>query len=291
MVWPLSDSIDRYYSNKTKPRLPQQISSEKEKSTNSHQAKLSFVLNPNRMRFTAQWIMISKETANVKQLVKFLANGMNIVRISYSLGPMNFLLDVVNNIRQAREEYSRQVGRYVPLAISTDDVGSIIQVGHFLIDKEYFPKGHQVICTNDFGFFRKSNRDILYIGLENLHMILSPGNKINIDFDEVLLLVERIIGTNVLCTVQVSGYLTSRVKVIILGTHVPLVKFTVGDSKALSFAIKNNLDIFCPSSVETAEDVLHIRKVIKNLGGKLAIVAKIDNLEGILKNSQIYMFN
>lgn len=280
MVWPRNDYVGKTYTVNTLPSLALQLPSENEKYFNAHNKELLPLLHPNHVRFTAQWIMISKETASVRQLMKFLANGMNIVRLSYSLGPVSFLLETLNNIRQAREEYSKQVGRYVPLAISTDDVGSIIQVGHFLNEKEYFPKGYQVMCTDDIAFFRKSTRDILYIGLENIHLVLSPGNKINIDFDRVVLTVDKIIGTNISCTVEIPGILTSRVKVFIFGTHISLTKFTLGDFKALSFAIKNNLDIFCPSSVETLEDVLYIRKKIKSLGGKIALVPKIDNLEG-----------
>lgn len=280
MVWPRNDYKNENYTNNTKLCLPVQLPSENEKFNNAHHKELLPLLNPNRVRLTAQWIMISKETATVKQLIKFLASGMNIVRLSYSLGPVSFLLELLKNIRQAREEYSQQIGRYVPLAISTDDVGSVIQVGHFLKEKEYFPKGHQVICTEDNAFFHKSNRDYLYIGLKNMHVVLSPGNKINIDFDEVVLAVDGVVGTNIVCTVELAGYLTSRVKVIIFGTHVSSSKFSAEDFKALSFAVKNNLDIFCPSSIENAEDVLYIRKKIKTLGGNIAIVPKIDNWEG-----------
>ena len=115
-----------------------------------------------------------------------------------------------------------------------------------------------------------------------LHEELQPGQEILIDDGLVAIRVERIEGTNIVCTVENGGTLSANKSINIPGVHIQLPALTEKDIDDIRFGVENDFDFIAASFVRRAADVEAVRAVLHDCGGDdVKIIAKIENQEGV----------
>jgi pyruvate kinase len=83
-------------------------------------------------------------------------------------------------------------------------------------------------------------------------------------------------GSNIHCTVIMGGELRSRKGLNIPGIDLGTSAFTPRDLECLTFALQQGVDAISQSFVDTAQDILDVRKAAQNLGYDPFIIAKIE---------------
>ena len=119
--------------------------------------------------------------------------------------------------------------------------------------------------------------------------MVKPGNRLYLNDGLVQLVVDRVEGLDVHCTVEVGGELRSRKGLNLPGIHLGICAFTDHDRACLEFALANGVDAVSQSFVETAADIEAVRAAAQALGKQPFIIAKIersdalDHLDSILE--------
>ena len=97
---------------------------------------------------------------------------------------------------------------------------------------------------------------------------------------------------DVLCSVVNGGLLGEHKGINLPGTHVSLPSLTEKDRRDLHFGLQHGVDVVALSFVRTAKDVQQAKDIIRQQGGSVPLIAKlekpqaIDNLEAILEAAE-----
>jgi len=214
---------------------------------------------------------------------KLIKMGMNVARLNFSHGSYKEHLQVIENIRQA----SLKIGQ--PIAILQDLGGPKIRIGKIIKEPIFLKEGSSFILTN-----RKVPGDEQEVSLTFpfLPQKVKKGDCIFLADGTLELKVKEFTSTNIICRVVRGGKLTSHQGVNIPNISMDIPSLTEKDYQDILFGIKNKVDFIGLSFIRRAEDVLKVRKILKeNKAEEISLIAKIekkeavDNLKEIIENS------
>ncbi len=225
------------------------------------------------MRKTKIVCTIGPATKEVETLKKLILAGMNVARINFSHGNYEDQKGYIEAIKQAREELN------MPVALLLDTQGPEIRTGKL----EQMPvelKAHDIFTLVNEDII--GNKERVSISYKELYKDIKVGTQILIDDGKIELQVKEIRGKDVVCEVMNGGMLGNRKSINLPGTHVNLPSLKEKDIQDLKDGCKADFDFVAASFVRSKEDVIAIRKVLDENGGKeIKIIAKIENQEGI----------
>src|SRR5436309_8021729 len=141
--------------------------------------------------------------------------------------------------------------------------------------------------------FTLTNQDIvgnaqrISMSFEPLPRVVKPGDRIFLNDGLVQLVVERVAGNEVECTVVVGGALRSRKGLNLPGIDLGISAFTEHDRACLEFALKEGVDAVSQSFVERAADIEAVRAAAANFGAQPFIIAKIERADALLHFDEI----
>ena len=212
----------------------------------------------------------TKDIALLKQMIK---NGLDAARVNMSHGTYESHTKIIDMLKKAREEMDK------PIPIVLDTKGPEIRIKNFEADKIYLEQGATfTLTTRDVS----GTQDIVSVTYKDLPKDLQVGSRVLIDDGLLELKVTALTKTDVKCVLVNSGFISSRKGVNIPDVHVNLPSLTEQDIKDIKFGIKMEVDFVAASFVRTASDVLNIRKVLEDNGGRhIHIIAKIESREGV----------
>ena len=206
-------------------------------------------------------------------LEKMINEGMNVARINFSHGDYEEQKTRIEAVINAREKINK------PVALMLDTKGPEIRIGKF-------ENGEIMLHEGD--IFTLLNEDVLgdetkvSISYKNLANEISVGTKILINDGLIECIVEGIDGKDVVCKVVNGGKLTDRKSINIPNSKINLPSLTDKDINDIKFGAKNGFDYIAASFIRKPEDVVEIRKVLKEFGGEdIKIISKIENREGV----------
>ena len=101
------------------------------------------------------------------------------------------------------------------------------------------------------------------------------------------LVVERVVGNDVECTVAVGGELRSRKGLNLPGIDLGISAFTEHDRACLEFALKEGVDAVSQSFVERAADIEAVRAAAAEMGEQPFIIAKIERADALAHFDEI----
>ncbi len=213
----------------------------------------------------------SQDPEIFEELIK---SGMNIMRMNFSHGDHAEQLEKVQTLR----ELNKKLGTNV--AFMLDTKGPEIRTTDFADgEKHQFNKGEKLTLTTRDIKGDDKTLGITYKGLPN---DISVGSHILIDDGLIDVVVDKIDGTEIECTLQNSGLLKGRRGVNVPGAKLQLEAMTEKDKADLKFAVDNDLDFIAASFIRKAKDVLDMREYLDSLGGQnIKIISKIENQEGL----------
>ena len=218
----------------------------------------------------------SSDYEKIKELIKA---GASMFRLNTSHGSEGDHAKNIENIRLV----SKELGKHIPILV--DLQGPKIRVGNISEPKEI--KIGDILtleATDDI-----SNKDIIPVDYEGIANDVTVGSKILLDDGKVGLKVSEIIGQQVKAEVLHGSLIKPRKGINIPGTTASLSAVTQRDVEFIRFAVEYDVDYIALSFVREASDVEQAKKYIKNYGGCIPVVAKIEkpqavkNIDNILK--------
>ena len=214
-----------------------------------------------------------------EKLRALMLTGMDAARFNFSHGTHETHLALLNKVKRVRDELG------VAVATILDTKGPEIRIKTFADGPVTLAEG---------GKFTLTTRDvpgdggIVSVTYDNLHNELSPGCRVLIDDGLIELLVERINGQDIECSVVTGGPLSSNKSINIPDVPIRLPSLTEKDRDDLRFAVEQDFDFVAASFVRKAADVEDIRACLRENGGEhIRIISKIENREGVENLSEI----
>jgi pyruvate kinase len=211
---------------------------------------------------------------NSVEIIKNLINaGLNGARINFSHGSHESHLVIINMLKQARQE----MGANVPLVLDTK--GPEIRTKSLKDNSIFLQQGDTFTLTSEDTVGTIERVSVTY---KDFAKDLSVGKIILIDDGLIELKVKDIKNNDVICEIINSGNLGENKGVNLPSVKVNLPALTEKDISDIKFGIEQGFDFIAASFIRSAEDVMSIRKVLKeNNGEHIKIICKIENREGV----------
>ena len=208
-----------------------------------------------------------------KMMEGLIRAGMNVARFNFSHGDYEEQGARIETFKNAR----KAVGK--PVAMLLDTKGPEIRIGKFATGEASLKEGDTFTLLNEDVDGDNTKVSVTY---KNLYNEVTPGTRILINDGLIEVIVEKIDGKDVVCRVQNGGRLTNKKSINIPNSKIQLPSMTDKDKSDILFGIKNGFDYIAASFIRKAEDVINIKKVLKENGGEyIKVISKIENREGI----------
>ncbi|MFV0480709.1 MAG: pyruvate kinase [Campylobacteraceae bacterium] len=223
---------------------------------------------------------------SVEILEGLIKAGVNVFRLNFSHGSHEYHSQTLKNIKEAEKKVGRRVG------VLQDLCGPKIRVGKLKSDFE--------LKQNDILEFHKEQIEGEQIGAAHYKLSINQPQILPLlKVDEFIYLYDGNIRTKVLeiseskvvAKVMNFGKLSSNKGVNFPNTKINIDVVTEKDKKDLLWGVANGVDFMAISFVQRKEDVLYAKELVKNAGGNVQIIAKIEkfdaveNIDDILKAS------
>ena len=211
-------------------------------------------------------------TENPGVVEELIRNGMNCARFNFSHGDHAEHLGRINMVREA----AKKVGRVVSLIL--DAKGPEMRLGEFRDGKVMLEKGNKFTLT-----YADEPGDETHVSVNHkgLYTEVKPGDTLLLSDGLVALKVDAIHDKDIETTIQNSGQMSTRKRVAAPGVSLGLPPISEQDEKDIIFACEQDMDFVAASFIQRPEDVLVIRKLIEEHNGRMEIIPKIENLEGV----------
>ncbi|MDE6887997.1 MAG: pyruvate kinase [Eubacterium sp.] len=202
-----------------------------------------------------------------------IQEGMSVARFNFSHGTYEEHEKRLKALRAARTKYQK------PIAALLDTKGPEIRVKSFANGKvELKPDQLFRLCYNDV----EGNGERVTITCKELYKDVSVGKRILLDDGLIEMQVDAIENKDIICRVINGGVVSNNKGVNVPDVHLSLPYVSEKDKQDILFGIEKDFDFVAASFVRRAEDVLQIRKILDENGGKnIEIISKIENREGV----------
>jgi pyruvate kinase len=170
------------------------------------------------------------------------------------------------------------------VAIMADLPGPKMRLGKIEPEPVQLMPGDRFTLTNQ---DIVGNAERVSMSFEPLPRVVKPGDRIFLNDGLVQLVVERVAGNDVECTVAVGGELRSRKGLNLPGVDLGISAFTERDRACLEFALKAGVDAVSQSFVERAADIQAVRAAAAKIGGQPFVIAKIERADALAHFDEI----
>ncbi len=223
-------------------------------------------------------------TNNYESVLELIKAGANGIRLNFSHGTQEERVDQIKWVRKASAEYGK------PIAIVQDLQGPKIRLGDFegvipVVEGQHLQLGY----NSDY------SRSGIIPTQYDLSKKVKRGERIFIYDGKVRTTVTSVIDGIVHVRLDNDGVLLKR-----KGMNLPDTDFggdiiTDKDKKDIAFGSTQDIDYVALSFVQSAGDVVRLRKLLNSLGSKVKIISKIEtaaallDIENIVKESDAVM--
>ena len=210
-----------------------------------------------------------------EKLLELVRAGVNVFRLNFSHGAYEDKLIIIDYIRQINDTQPFNI------AILGDLQGPKLRVGDLENGRIDLADGDEFIFTTDkiIGTSEK-----IYVSYPNLAQDVKVGERIFLDDGKMEVKVEEILNDKeVRISVTRGGVLSPKKGVNLPDSALTMPSLTEKDIADLEFIIDNNLDWVALSFVRKANDIIELKKRIKDRNSKIKVISKIEMPEA-LKN-------
>ncbi len=215
-------------------------------------------------------------SANRETFVKLVEQGLDVARINLSHGTVDHHRTVIQMVR----DVERAMGR--PIGVMLDTAGPEVRIRTKSSDGLDLVSGTELTLGSYDADLSPNITDLVSYLEEGDRLVLGDGN-----------LSLRVTKTGNPARVQVesSGFLADNKKITCPGQVWPLPVLTDVDQAALKMGAEEGIDWIAASFIRTADDVVHVRRFLEELGSPVPIIAKIEtkaaieNLEAVVRMS------
>jgi len=215
-------------------------------------------------------------------LKEMITHGLDCARLNFSHGTHAEQKVRMDRVKRVREELG------IPLPILLDTKGPEIRIRLFKDGKVELKKGQEFTFSSDFDLVGDENKvGLTYPDLAKY--VNKPGIKILADDGKMMFETLRVEGKDIVTKVLIDGVLSNRKSINIPNVVVDMPYISEADREDIIFGIQECVDYIAASFVRRKEDVYEIRKILDkyDTSGKIRIISKIENTEGIQKMDEI----
>lgn len=223
------------------------------------------------MRNTKIVCTIGPASEQVDIIKGMIRAGMNVARFNFSHGSHSEHGQRMAAVRQAAAELGIRV------ALMLDTKGPEVRLGEIQAGTT-LEDGAEIILTTEAITGDARRLPVNYAGLPG---DVKPGQLILLDDGAIELEVLDTAGNEVRCRVRHGDVISSRKGVNIPGVEISLPNPTEQDIKDIEFGLQQGIDFLALSFVRSAADVLAVRRELEKRGARVAIIAKIENNDGV----------
>lgn len=204
-----------------------------------------------------------------EKLLELVKAGVNVFRLNFSHGTHENKAEVISHIRKINktEPYN--------ISILGDLQGPKLRVGEI-------ENGALKIEPGDILTFTSKEKVVgtkekIYISYPNLHNDVKVGEKIMIDDGKLEVVVVDITAAGeIKVRVTYGGMLLPKKGVNLPDTAISLPAMTEKDIEDFEFIVKNELDWVALSFVRKAEDIIDLKRRVRERNSPIKVMAKIE---------------
>ena len=231
---------------------------------------------------------IGPAVESVEKICELIDAGMDAARLNFSHGTHKIHKKYIENIREA----AKLKGKLI--AIIQDLPGPKIRVGR--LEKGYI----DLVAGWDITITTKEvigNDQIISTNYPGLINDLDIGESILLDDGNLKLKVTSLDKENgeAVCEIINGGILKEKKGINLPETKLNLNPLTEKDLEHLRFGLENGIDFIAMSFVRVAEDITHLRDLLRSDNIDKPIIAKIErpeaveNIDSIIEVSDVIM--
>jgi pyruvate kinase len=208
--------------------------------------------------------------------------GVNVFRINLSHGRHDILAQWVRWIRETEKELKMFLG------VLLDLQGPKIRVGKFEKGHITLHRGNRLLFTTEKVMGREG---LVHVQYSRFHNEVKRGSLVYLDDGNICVEVTRVEGKKVWVEVRVGGILSDFKGLNMPDSVVTASPLTVKDKADLMAGLRVGVDFVALSFAGSGKDILQLKKLIRQAGGKAEVIAKverkraIENLEEIVREA------
>lgn len=221
---------------------------------------------------------IGPASESPEMLERLIRAGLNIARLNFSHGDFTGHAEHIARIRAAEKATGRRV------AIMADLPGPKMRVGKIEPEPVQLRTGDSFILTSE---DITGNAQRVSMSFAPLPKVVKAGDRLFLNDGLIQLVVGRVAGKDVHCTVAVGGELRSKKGLNLPGINLGISAFTDHDRACLEFALQHGVDAVSQSFVESAADIAAVRAAANAVGKQPFIIAKIERADALAHFDEI----
>lgn len=230
------------------------------------------------MRRTKIVCTIGPASESLNTILDMMRAGMDVARLNFSHGNLVDHEKRIRRIREACRKTRRNVG------ILMDTRGPEIRIGTFTGGSVNLVKGNRFTLTTEDVPGDQHRVSVTY---KNIVKDVKVGSIVLLDDGLINLKVIEVTDKEVKCLVEYGGELSDRKGVNIPGVSLNLPPMCEKDQNDILYGISQDLDFVAASFIRKSSDVLEIRRLLEENNGRMHIIAKIENEEGVRNIDEI----
>jgi pyruvate kinase len=220
---------------------------------------------------------LGPNSQTIEQVCEMIEAGMAVARINLSHGEREDHLNFIKTVKEARKIKGSGT------AIMLDTKGPEIRVCDLSAPIDLVEGDSLIITTNS----EDVGPEKIHVSYTDMYQDVHIGGKIILDDGHISLEITAIEKTDVHTRVITGGTLISRKRVTLPDVEVKLPPLSEKDSEDITFGVEQDVDFIAASFIQRANDVWAIRHIIEQHDGHQAVIAKIENRQGVDNMAEI----
>ena len=230
------------------------------------------------MRKTKIVCTIGPACETKEKMKELMIAGMDMARFNFSHGTQEIQKERLERVRGAAGELG------LPVATLLDTKGPEIRLRDIEGGKAELKAGQTFTLTTEEILGNSERAGITYQGLPG---DVEKGMAILIDDGRIDMRVEEIKGTEICCRVVNGGMISNHKGVNVPGAVLSMPYINEVDKSDILFGIENGYDYLAASFVRCKEDVLELRRILRDHESHMKIISKIENMQGVQNLDEI----
>ncbi len=225
-----------------------------------------------RLRKTKVIATIGPACDDIDTLTRMISAGMNVARLNMSHGDVAYHTATLERIRQAAD------GADTTVAVMVDNRGREIRTRRMAADGATLRRGE---LFRLYGDGRPGDETGVSLTYPRLHLHARAGERVLVDDGQIELRVEETDGESVVCRIVCGGVLKHNKGVNFPDSTSALDDIEYDDRMEVDFAAAHQVEYFAASFIRSGREIRDLRERFTRRGVDIAIIAKIENREGV----------
>jgi pyruvate kinase len=213
-------------------------------------------------------------------LAAMLQEGLDMVRLNFSHQDAASQEKRVKKVRRLSKALNKEIG------VIGDLQGAKVRIGCF--EKGFVQlvagKRFSLDCS---GKATLGNVDGVAMPYKGLLEDVYPGKILLLNDGLIRFCVVEILGEKIVCDIQVGGVLADHKGINLLGGGLSICAITEKDREDIKGAVRLGVDYLAVSFPKCADDMLLVRRLVREAGGDIALIAKIERKEALVELEDI----